>query len=160
MMLRKALRTLLTLNDTAERTALAFAIGVFLGFSPLLGLHTLIGLALAFLFRLNKVAITVGVYINNPWTLIPFYAFATWVGVQITGMQGVNLPPDLAIGSLFTAAFWEWLASQWRLLIPAFVGSTLISLVLGLLAYPFSLIVIRRYRRSRSSTARGSTALS
>jgi hypothetical protein len=56
----KFLGRLLNLNDTPERIAFAFAIGVFLAFSPLLGLHTFLGLTLAFLFGLNRVAVLVG----------------------------------------------------------------------------------------------------
>ena len=51
---RHYLRRLLALDDTPERIALAFAVGVFLAFSPLLGLHTVLGLAIAFLFGLNR----------------------------------------------------------------------------------------------------------
>ena len=43
-MVRRWLDTLLHVNDTPERTARAFALGVFLGFSPFLGLHTIVAL--------------------------------------------------------------------------------------------------------------------
>jgi len=44
---RRWLDTLLHIEDTPERTAAAFALGVFFGFSPFLGLHTLLGIAFA-----------------------------------------------------------------------------------------------------------------
>ena len=46
-MLRSALRNLLNTDDPPERTAWAFAIGVFIAFSPLLGLHTIIAAIIA-----------------------------------------------------------------------------------------------------------------
>ena len=50
-MFRAAFRRLLALDDPPERTALAFAVGVFIAFSPFLGLHTLIATLIAFLIR-------------------------------------------------------------------------------------------------------------
>src|SRR6185369_6625462 len=84
-LIRRWLDRLLHIEDTPERTAAAFALGVFFGFSPFLGLHTLLGVAFAFLFNLNRVAMLLGVYTNLPWFLGPYYALATMVGAQITG---------------------------------------------------------------------------
>jgi len=144
--LQKAFRALIQVDDSPRRTALAFSLGVFLGFSPLLGLHTALGLAAAVIFRLNKIAVLIGVYANNPWLVVPFYGFATWFGLQITGMpEGLDLP---AIGffELFSAEFWRWLLGQWRLLIPAIIGSTILCALLSLIAYPASLYVLNRFR--------------
>ena len=68
---------LLHTRDTPERTALAYAVGVFFGFSPLLGLHTVLGLIVAFLFNLNRVAVLLGIYSNLPWILPAYYTLAT-----------------------------------------------------------------------------------
>ncbi len=46
-LVRKWLESLLHIHDTPQRTALAVAVGVFIGFSPFLGLHTIIALARA-----------------------------------------------------------------------------------------------------------------
>ena len=43
-LVRRWLDTLLHIDDTPERTAAAFALGVFFGFSPFLGLHTLLAI--------------------------------------------------------------------------------------------------------------------
>ena len=47
-MIRGAFRRLLALDDPPERTALAFSIGVLIGFSPFLGLHTIMAALAAF----------------------------------------------------------------------------------------------------------------
>ena len=65
-MFRAAFRRLLAIDDPPERTALAFSIGVFIAFSPLLGLHTILATLIAFVFRFNKVAIYTGTFLNNP----------------------------------------------------------------------------------------------
>ena len=159
-MFKKALKTLLTLDDTPKRTAFAFSVGVFVGFSPFLGLHTVMGLAVALIFRLNKIAVMLGVYTNSPWVLVPFYTLSTWLGIQITGMEGLDLPFDITLANVFSWEFLEWLAVQWRLLIPAFLGSTLLSILMALAAYPLGLMVIRRYRRARSSAKKPDSAVS
>ncbi|MFQ5738514.1 MAG: DUF2062 domain-containing protein [Acidobacteriota bacterium] len=151
-LLRRTTRFLLGIPDAPEQTAFAFALGVFLGFSPLLGLHTALGLALAVVLRLNKIAVLVGIYLNNPWIIVPFYGFATWLGLKLTGLpEGVSLPA-MGAGDIWTAEFWRWLASQWRLLIPAFVGSMVLCTLLSLIAYPVALYFIRKYRRTSEST--------
>ena len=72
ILLRRALHT----ADSPERTAAAFSLGLFLGFSPLIGLHTLLGLGLAFLLRLNRLAVLLGTFVLNPWTVVPIYGGA------------------------------------------------------------------------------------
>src|ERR671912_2319181 len=87
------LEQLLHTHDTPQRTALAYALGVFLGFSPVLGLHTVLGLILAFALSLNRVAVLLGVYSNLPWILVPYYTLATWLGAIILRTE---LPPGVA----------------------------------------------------------------
>ena len=66
--------------------ALAFSVGIFVGMSPLFGIHTILGLILAWIFSLNKFVTIVGVYITNPWTIVPIYTFATWFGGKLLGL--------------------------------------------------------------------------
>src|ERR1044072_469938 len=81
LMFRAAFRRLLAIDDPPERTALAFSIGVFIAFSPFLGLHTILATAIAFLFRFNKIAIYTGTFLNNPiLTLVPIIIGSYAVG--------------------------------------------------------------------------------
>jgi uncharacterized protein (DUF2062 family) len=144
--IQRALHALLQVDDAPERIAFAFALGVFVGFSPLLGLHTVLGLGLAVLLRLSKVAVLIGVYMNNPWVVVPFYGFATWLGLQLTGLpDGISLPP-VGFFELFSWEFWNWLVSQWRLLIPALIGSTILCIVMAVLSYPLALFILRKFK--------------
>ena len=93
MALRQKIKLILEIRDTPHRLSLAFATGVFIGMSPLFGVHTLLGLLVASLFRLNKLTILVGVYITNPWTIVPIYTFSTWVGAKCLGVN--NILPDI-----------------------------------------------------------------
>jgi uncharacterized protein (DUF2062 family) len=147
--IRRVVSSLAQVPDTSERTAIAFSLGVFIGFSPLLGFHTILGVVLALLFRLNRVAVLSGVWINVPWVAVPYYTFATWAGIRMLGMRDAVSFPEVGFSEILSWAFWVGLASQWRLLIPAFAGSLVLSCILAGLAYPFSLWFVKRFRAIR-----------
>jgi uncharacterized protein (DUF2062 family) len=88
---RNLIGKLLHLNDTPKRIALAFAIGVFIGFSPPTGLHAALALVLAWIIGLNKVIMVLGTFVNNPWTLVPIYGSCLWIGLHLYGEH--RIPP-------------------------------------------------------------------
>ena len=82
---RSLLRQVLHLQESPQRTAVAFAIGVFIGFSPAYGLHTVMVLICAWAWRLNVLALMAGAFLNNPWTLVPILGATYWVGALVLG---------------------------------------------------------------------------
>src|SRR5687767_15597996 len=93
-MFRATFRRLLAIDDPPERTALAFAIGVFIAFSPFLGLHTIAATLVAFLFRFNKIAIYAGTFLNNPFlTLVPIIVASYALGALVLG-RPLSIPPE------------------------------------------------------------------
>lgn len=138
--MRESLKSLLHLQDPPHRTALAFGVGVFIAFSPFLGLHTVIAIALAFALRLNRVAVLAGAWINA-WALAPSYAFGTFIGAVLLGVD----PGDLktidwgqgigALGSTLSTLFW-----------PIMLGNTLLGLILSAPAYA----VCRKFLEGRA----------
>jgi uncharacterized protein (DUF2062 family) len=153
-MLRANLRRLLALDDPPERTALAFSIGVFIAFSPFLGLHTIMATALAFLFRFNKIAIYSGTFVNNPFlTLIPIILASYAVGAFLLGRplalpaEGLELLKD---PHLLTADYWRRLFKHgWDVLLPFSVGGLLLSVVCSLAAYPLTLRWLRARHKKK-----------
>lgn len=152
--LKKLINKLLLIQDTPERTALAYSIGIFLGFSPFLGFHTLTGIAVAFLFRLNRVAVLLGVWTNTPWWILPYYTMATWLGMKIVGYQihYSILKEMIQLGrkqSFLSIDFWDRLFSHLGLFLSFNIGSLIFSTLLALIAYPISLKWIRFYRSQK-----------
>ncbi len=145
-MLKQAFRNLLNLDDPPERTALAFAIGAFIGFSPLLGFHTILAAIIAVIWRLNKVAIFTGVYISNPWTMAPVIAASWAIGKLIIGAPALELPPA-SLSAILTAAFWKLIAAQWRQLLPFALGAMILSIISASISYPLMLYFLRAWRR-------------
>lgn len=149
-MFRATIRRLLAIDDPPERTALAFTIGVFITFSPLLGLHTIIATLLAFLFRFNKVAIFTGTYINNPFTLVPIIIVSYGIGSFLLG-RPLRIPPEgielLKHPHPLTGSYYRQLfTSSWYLVGPFAIGGMLLSVVCSLASYPLTLRWLRAHR--------------
>jgi uncharacterized protein len=145
------MRRMLALDDTPERIALGFAIGVFWAFSPLVGLHTLLGLGIASLFGLNRVAVLVGLFINNPWTLVPIYTVATYLGGLLIGFPSPTQLPQFEWHQLWSSSYWVQLAHQWHIIKPMLLGSIILSFFSPVLSYPFALYMIRQGKTSRTN---------
>ena len=138
---RDKLRQILSVKESPRKIALAFALGVFIGMSPLLGIHTVLGLAAAWIFRLNKFVTVVGVFVTNPWTIVPIYTFGTWIGAKLLGID--RIIPDIDWAHLTMR---EVVHSFGPLLLPFVVGSTLLGVVSGSLSF---VLVYRMVKKSR-----------
>ncbi len=151
-MLRATLRRLLAIDDPPERTALAFSIGVFIAFSPFLGLHTIMATILAFAFRFNKLAIYTGTFVNNPFlTLVPIILASYAVGAFLMG-KPLRVPAEglelLKHPQLLTGACWNELFRQsWDVLFPFAIGGLVLSVICSLIAYPLTLRFLRTRRK-------------
>jgi uncharacterized protein (DUF2062 family) len=86
---RALLRQVLHLQESPQRTALAFALGVFIAFSPAYGLHTVMVVLCTWLFGLNFLALFTGALVNNPWTIIPILGATYWTGALLLGRTDV-----------------------------------------------------------------------
>lgn len=147
---KRRLEILLHTHDTPRRTAAAYAVGVFWGFSPPLGLHTILGLGSAFALGLNRVAALLGIYSNLPWIIVPYYMLATVAGAAILG---VDLPADLM--AEFRSVLEHFSLREgglmWGRLGPLFwsyvVGTTLGALLISTAAYWAALLFIVTHRR-------------
>src|SRR3990172_4094846 len=89
---KEQFRKLLHLDDTSQRIAIAFALGVYIAFSPLIGLHTAMVFLFAWLFRLNTIALLLGSLLNNPWTFGPLFGRCLWLCLKLYGMK-LTIPP-------------------------------------------------------------------
>ena len=145
--LRELLRFVLHTDDTPPRAALAFAIGVFIAWTPALGFHIILGLAIAFLFGLNRVAVMAGTFVNNPWTFVPIYTVSAWVGSVLTGVE-VSAP---RLEGKSWSHFSDFLTQCRPWIVPMTVGTLILGSLCALLSFPLVLYGIRWYRDIRQA---------
>jgi uncharacterized protein len=152
---RRWLDQLLHTHDTPTRTAAAYAVGVFFGFSPFLGLHTVLGLVVAFALNLNRVAVLLGVYSNLPWILPAYYTLATMLGATILR---VDVPPRLLkdFQEALTDASWGEFRRFMKTLTPLIwayaLGSSIGAAAIAAAAYRAALTMIVAHRRRLTTT--------
>src|SRR3972149_2011703 len=132
--------------ETDERSlAAGFAVGVFFSFTPLVSLHMVLALIVAFVFRLNKVATIAGAWVNNPYTM-PFVFYGCFrFGEWILGMR-IPSPSfeSYTLKSLLKAAV-PYAA-------PLFLGTTVVGLAAAAVAY---VVVYRIAVRVKSARRKG-----
>jgi uncharacterized protein len=96
--LKQQFKKILSLDAHPGHISAGFAVGVFVSFTPFLGLHTPLAIALAFLFRLNKLTCITGAWVNTPLTVVPVLAASYKLGEIMLG----NKP------ALFRVTSLEW----------------------------------------------------
>ncbi len=151
--MKEQVRRVLGLNDTPHRTALAFALGVFIAFSPLLGLHFILAVVSAWLFRLNRMAVLVGAFVNNPWTFTPITLSSTWFGIELC-CKTHEIPP-INLENLSFSTMGVQLKSYF---FPFVLGSTLLGVLFSVIAYFAMLWMISQYRKMKTPEPAGSSA--
>lgn len=145
---RDRFRELLKFDEPARKLALAFGLGTFIAFSPWLGLHILSAVLLAWLFRLNKVVVLTASLINNPWTIVPIYAFCLWLGIKITGSEAEVPPVDWR-----HLGFHEIAAVLEPFLLPYMVGTLVVGAAASITAYYLFYRALKRYRSLEAAGA-------
>lgn len=143
---RRVVQVLLHLEDTPHRTALAFGIGVFIAFSPLLGIHWVLALGAAFVLRVNRVAVLLGTYVNNPWTLAPLYLAGTLLGCAMLGVSPTGLT-DIDWDAHGPAFYRALLVHLRPYLWPYIVGNTVLGAACGAVTYGLIRLFLERRRR-------------
>jgi len=131
---------LLGSQDTPEKKAKSIALGVFIGLSPLWGLHTLLVLSLAVFFKLNK---AIAFAFSNV-SLPPFIPFIVLISIQI----GALLLGDEKSYSIedFNMDF-ELLKSLKTYIVGSFVFAVGASIISGGIGY-FTLKLIQRNKNT------------
>jgi uncharacterized protein (DUF2062 family) len=136
------IKAVIKVKESPHRIALAFAAGVFIGMSPLLGFHTLLGFASAWIFRLNPFAVLAGVYITNPWTIVPIYTFSTYIGAQCLGIEQIIPKIDWS-----DISFINLMNDLEPLLMPFILGTLLIGSVMSVISYIIVYLAAKKVHR-------------
>ncbi len=140
--IRDKISLMLNVDRTPHIIALSAAVGMFIGISPYLGVHTYLVLLISGWFNLPLYPMLAAVYVNNPITLAPIYALTTKFGFIILGYSSEI---DFDWSNISLSAI---LSAGKQLFIPFFVGSNIAAILLAFLTYPLVYIMVKLYRNS------------
>ena len=151
---QKLLRWLVLLRGSPEAISRGVAIGVFVAFTPTIGVQVGLAALLATLLNANRPAAVIPVWITNPVTIPPVFGFTYVVGCWFcAGPSGDHVAEVLhsLVHKLQRHELWD-MADQLRavlslsrgVLLPLCVGGILVGFVAAAAAYFATLRLVRR----------------
>jgi uncharacterized protein (TIGR03546 family) len=134
--LKQIFNKILSLNAHPGHISAGFAVGVFISCTPFFGLHTILAIAFALIFRLNKLTCITGTLANNPLTVVPILLASYNLGRFLRGEPTKELT--------LTNLDWHHLQPYAKSIL---LGSSLIGFVAAVAAYFICYWLITIFRR-------------
>lgn len=140
--LKKGYDRFLKIRGNPREIALGFALGLFIGMSPYMGIHMAIAVFFAAVFKWNKFAAATGVWISNPLTAPILYSFTYYTGSKFLAVEKEYCMPkelnlDMLINTLKNAPEIFWILT---------VGGIILGIPLAIAGYYLSFSAILKYR--------------
>ena len=132
---------LFRINDSPQRIAIGFGLGVFLGVLPFTG--PIAALAASFLFRVNRASALLGSILTNTWISIPVFLLSLRAGACITGVkyQELNAGWSSIIKDFHLSVLLD--IGVYKVLLPILAGYVAVSLMIGLATYLIALTIVK-----------------
>ena len=128
---------ILRLRLSAYALAAGLGVGVGVSFTPLIGLHVLLAIALAYFIRGNIVIAIIGTAVGNPWTFPFIWAIIYWIGSHLLGLDTTDaVVPALSYEVL--------LAEPGRILLSMLLGGAVLGSVIGSIVFGLTYIFAER----------------
>lgn len=140
--LRRTYDRFVRIRGNPREIGRGFALGLFVGMSPFLGLHMAIAVFLAALLKWNKIAAATGVWISNPLTAPFLYSATFFTGTRFLGLKKGAMPPLPMNLREFVALFGQAPEFFWILT----VGGVILGLPLAAAGYYLAHSAIVKYR--------------
>lgn len=142
------------IQETPHQIALGAAIGIFVGFLPLMGVQMGVSVPLAWALRGNKMLAAAGVWITNPVTFIPFYYTCYLAGLVFYAPE---VPLSFAsFGAALAAADMSTLAALGAaLVLPLTLGSVILGVPAAILTYALLYVYLVKRRGPAPVTPAG-----
>ncbi len=148
MVFRDKIRGILEVRDTPHRIATSFALGIFWGISPLLGLHMIGAFLTAWLLGLNRFVAVAGAWVLNPWTVIPVYSFSLWFGAKLIGIK--EILPDIDWNNI---TFMYLVNELKHLIAPFIIGTFTVAAIAAVISYFIIHRAVKRVHKYKSNQA-------
>ncbi|THB64047.1 MAG: DUF2062 domain-containing protein [Desulfovibrio sp.] len=152
---------IIRLRTSAHSIALGIALGVFIGCLPIIPFQSVVVLALAFIFRANKVAAFVCTFFSNALTMIPFYAVLYLIGSFVLQIFGVSVAEDMRTFDQLVAKFSQMfnpddmsmrdlIRGSWELFLVLMTGGVILGVPWSIGMYFLGRKTVLGYRRRRA----------
>ena len=122
--------------------ALGFALGIFIGMSPFLGLQMALAVFFAALFKWNKISSMLGCWISNPLTMPIIYPVTYLVGAKLVGIEKAYPIPDHMDWTLLL----RMLEKSPEIISLMTLGGILLGLPIAVTGYVFAFSAVKRYQ--------------
>jgi len=133
---------LLRLKGKPQEVAGGVAIGVFVGMTPTVPLHTVLAVLIALILKKSKLAAALGVWVANPFFLPFIYLLDYKVGQVLTGAN----PPSLAMSNFSVP---HLVRLGWDISYPLLLGGTVTGLLCAIPSYFITKRIILLYQAKR-----------
>jgi uncharacterized protein (DUF2062 family) len=152
-------KRILRVNATPYAIAMGVAIGAFVSFTPLLGLHFVLAFVLAYLLRANYFSAIVGTVVGNPITFPFIWAFTFRVGrVMLGDPVHRNAEPQLNAPSAYTVeAIGGFFERTWPVIKPMLVGSVPLGLTAAVACFFLTYATVLGYQKARAARSEAAT---
>ena len=141
-LLSRAYERFVRIRGRPREIALGFALGIFIGMSPTMGIQMPIAVFIAALLKWSKIAAVFGVWITNPFTSPFIYGLTYVVGARVLGLETIIALPDEVTWSTVK----ELLKNAPVIMGALTVGGIIVGLPLSVLSYFFSYAAVNRYQ--------------
>jgi len=126
-----------------REVALGFALGIFVGMTPTVGVQTPIAIFIAALFKWGKLSAAIGVWISNPLTVPLIYSVTYIIGAKLLSLDPVfNMP---------LSPTWSTLKVMIQKAPQAFgamtAGGALLGIPLAIISYYLSYAAVDKYQK-------------
>ena len=143
--LKKLYDRFLRLRGEPRYIALGFALGLFIGMSPTMGIQTYIAVFFAALFKWNKISAAIGVWISNPVTFPLIYSFTYITGAKLLGLKKTIHPPGELEQSI--SAFAKFIQKAPEVIWALVLGGIILGIPVAVAGYYITNSAVVRYQR-------------
>ncbi len=140
---RRLYERFVRIRGRPREIALGFALGLFIGLTPTMGIQMPIAVFFAAIFKWSKISAAFGVWITNPITAPFIYAATYFVGANLLGLEtALSLPAELNWDLVR-----DMLGNAPVILGALTVGGILLGLPLAVLGYYLAFAAVNQYQQ-------------